>query len=267
MATSATLALALAATLAAGCAATQRPPPPAPVERVLSFTLDADEDPAHALSVVSRRLAARGVTRADVTAATGTLTARVRDVDVAAARDAVTSIAWLRVRVVDERVDLTEVAPSPLPQGVVAESESVPLAAGLSLRSTALFATRDARDALASIAGTVRLGGRALLIVPRAEGWRLAAVESRTALHGGQVTRCATDAPGRVTVVFGDDAAAVRRELGVRRGVVEVDGVPRALTTLATDPVLVFERLEDAGALLSRCADGMLRGPITPLAD
>lgn len=255
-------ALALAATLAAGCAATQRPAarPVAARDRELTFALDPDEDPARALAVVTRRLASRGVSRADVTAATGALTARVPEADVAVAREAVTSTAWLQLRPINERVDLAALAPSPLPQGVAMEPETVHLAAGLTMRSEALVAARDAREALASIAASAR--GHTLVIVPRAEGWRLAAVEPRAALHGGQVARCVTDAPGRVTVVFGDEAAAVRRSSGLRRAVLEVDGAPRALATLGTDPVIEFARLEDAASLLSRCADGMLRGPV-----
>lgn len=264
MASRAPPALALAATLAAGCAATPRPPPaPRPIaERELTFSLDPDEDPARALAVVSRRLASRGVTRADVTAATGSLTARVREDDAAAAREAVTSTLWLRVLPVDERVDLAALAPSPLPAGVTVESENVPLALGLTMQSAALFAAQDARDALSSIATSARAQGRSLVVVPRANGWRLAAVEPRASLHGAQVARCVTDAPGHVTVVFGDEAAALRRRDALRRAVVEIDGEPRALAAIGTDPVIHFARVEDAAALLSRCADGALRGPI-----
>lgn len=252
-------AVALVATLAAGCAAPQRPAPPPVAERELRFSLADDEDPAHALAVVTRRLAARGIAHAEVTAATGTLVARVRAADVAVARALITSTGWFRARRVDERVDLSELLPSPLPEGVRVEPESVPLAAGLVLRTNGLVATAEARGALTALAAPIRLAGRALLLVPSGAAWRLAAVEERGALHGGHVTRCASSGPDALTVTLDASSLGDQR---ARRVVFELDGVPRAMGPMGADPVLRFEHATDAQNALARCADGLLRGPI-----
>lgn len=236
-----------AAVLALGCASSQRPAAHgdrAP-EGELTLRLDPEEDPAHALDVATARLAALGVNRADVTAATGSLALRVPRAVFAEAARALRETAWMRGLAVDESRDLAALLPA---DGVRGEAEAVTLAPGLTLQSLALRGERAALTALAS-------RGEALAVVPEGDGWRLVALRREVVAHGGAVTRCARRGPREVALAMAGEAPA-------RRWVLTLDGAPWALVPGREAPVVRLPRADDADALMARCAHGMLRGPM-----
>lgn len=233
--------------LAVACASSQRPAAQGDraIETELSLRLDPDEDPAHALDVATARLASLGVNRADVTAATGSLSLRVpRAVSPQAAR-ALRETAWMRGLAVDESRDLAALLPA---EGVRGEAEAVTLAPGLTLQSVALRGERSALSALASRA-------EALTVVPEGEGWRLVALRREVVAHGGVVTRCARRGAREVALALAGEAPA-------RRWVLLLDGEAAALVPGREAPVLRLPGAAEAEALMARCAHGMLRGPL-----
>jgi hypothetical protein len=233
--------------LAVACASSQHPAAQGDrtTESELTLRLDPDEDPAHALDVATARLASLGVTRADVTAATGSLSLRLpRAVSPQAAR-ALRETAWMRGLAVDESRDLSALLPA---EGVRGEVEAVTLAPGLTLQSVALRGERAALAALAS-------RGEALTVVPEGEVWRLVALRREVVAHGGAVTHCARRGEREV-------ALALAGEAPTRRWVLTLNGEAAALVPAREAPVVRLAGATDAEALLARCAHGMLRGPL-----
>lgn len=235
--------------LAVACASSQHPAAQgdrAP-EVELTLRLDPDEDPAHALDVATARLASLGVNRADITAATGSLSLRVpRALSPQVAR-ALRETAWMRGVAVDESRDLSALLPA---EGVRGETEAVTLAPGLTLQSTALRGERAALSALAA-------RGEALAVVPEGEGWRLVALRREVVSHGGAVTRCARRGAREVELTLAGEAPT-------RRWVLWLDGEAAALVPGREAPVLRLPGAAEAEALRARCAHGMLRGPLRP---
>ncbi len=233
--------------LAVACASSQHPAAQGDrtTESELTLRLDPDEDPAHALDVATARLASLGVTRADVTAATGSLSLRLpRAVSPQAAR-ALRETAWMRGLAVDESRDLSALLPA---EGVRGEVEAVTLTPGLTLQSVALRGERAALAALAS-------RGEALTVVPEGEVWRLVALRREVVAHGGAVTHCARRGEREV-------ALALAGEAPTRRWVLTLNGEAAALVPAREAPVVRLAGATDAEALLARCAHGMLRGPL-----
>lgn len=254
------LRLALAALATVGCASTQSPAPQAMSTReaVLTVALAPGEDVAHALSVATRRLAAAGVAHADVTAAGESLSVRLPEADLARAREALRATPWVRGRLVDERVDLSEAVPTPTPEGVEVVPESVTLAPGMVLRGAAVRGPRAALDAIA------RAGEGRLTVVPSGERWQLVALEPRVLLDGAQVTRCVRRGARVVALELGPEVAAMRaRERGRERRVVyELSGDVTAAASLHEDPAIALSSDEAAASLLRGCEAGLLRGPL-----
>lgn len=254
------LRLALAALAAVGCASTQSlaRQSVSTREAVLTVAMAPGEDPAHALSVATRRLAAAGVSHADVTAAGESLSARLPEADLPRAREALTSTPWVRGRLVDERVDLSEAVPTPAPEGVEVVPESVTLAPGMVLRGAAVRGPRAALDALA------RAGEGRLTVIPAGARWQLVALEPRVLLDGAEVTRCVRRGAQGVALEFGPEVAAMRaRERGRERRVVyELPASVTAVASLHEDPTVRLPSDEAAASLLRACESGMLRGPL-----
>lgn len=254
------LAVAMTAAISA-CVSTQRPAlqPISSADRALTLRLEDGEDLAHALTVASRRLRRAGISDADLTAAGSVLSVRLPARDAPRALAALLQTAWLRARMVDPRVELTALLPTPTPPGLEVLPEQVTLAAGLSLRGDAVYGSRAALESLSAATGSVA-------VVPAGSRWQLVAVEPRVAIDGAQVTRCALASPGEVTVEFDASVEALRaaaRASGrARRVVFEIDGGGRAMTGLLSTPTIALPREGDAASFVQRCADGLLRAPL-----
>ncbi|MEZ4391279.1 MAG: hypothetical protein R3A48_09310 [Polyangiales bacterium] len=254
------LALPLASMVSVGCASTQAlaGQSVSTRETVLTVALPPGEDVSHALSVATRRLAAAGVSHADLTAAGESLSARLRESELARAREALTATAWVRARLVDERVDLSEAVPTPAPEGVEVVPEAVTLAPGMVLRGAAVRGPRAALEALAQV------GEGRLTVIPAGARWQLVALEPRVLLGGAQVTRCARRGARVVALELGPEVAALReRERGRERRVVyELPGAVAAASSLHDDPAIELPSEEAATSLLRACESGLLRGPL-----
>ncbi|MFO0628000.1 MAG: hypothetical protein U0325_20660 [Polyangiales bacterium] len=250
----------VAGVLALNCATSQRPALQGDraIEGELTLRLDADERPDHVLAVASRRLAAAGITRADVTAVTGSLRVRLPHRDLDRARTLLLATPWLRGRALDVGVDLGPLAATP-PAGVRVEHQPVELMPGFTVDDLAVFSARE--DTLrAHLASFPALAAAVTVVRTGAGEWRALAFAREVVLRGDEVT-CAPGSTDRAVTLARSDAARASR---ARRWAVELNGDVVGLSRDLTRAEVVLPSPEAAAALLRDCAHGLLAAPMTP---